>query len=127
MNRLVWCGEARFRLDRMYERIFAFIGCALIFISFCTANPYNFAAHFRVPRPAQSTARNFFVTQGDDGIAESAVQIGRDPAPRSPIVTQGNPLLIVDSRAPDRYASSNGVRFHRKLGSAPSNPEEAHN
>jgi hypothetical protein len=126
MNRLVWCGEARFGLDRIYERILAFIGCALIFLSFCIANSHNFANHFRVPRTAQSMERNFFVAQDEDGDAKSVVQIGREPTPGSPIIKEGNPLLIVDSGALDGCASNNGVRFHRKLGSAPANPEEAH-
>jgi hypothetical protein len=125
MNCFVRCGETRFGLDRIYERIFAFVGCALIFLSFCAVNSHNFANHFRVPRPAQSTVRNFFVTQGEDGTAEGVVQIGRDPTPRSPIVTEGDPPLIVESGVLDGRASNNGVRFHRKLGSTPSNPERS--
>jgi hypothetical protein len=126
VKRLPWCIGARSGSDRIRERIFALIGCALIVLSFSVTNPHNFSNHFRVPKAPRSSVRNFFVAQGEDGKAESVVQLGRDRAPGFSIETECNISLIVDLKTPDYATPSKRVRFHRKLSSPSSNSEEAH-
>jgi hypothetical protein len=111
---------------RVLERGLMFIACALIILSFSTTKPHNFADHFRMPEVSLSTVRIVFVAQGEDGKRERIVQIGRDLALVPAIEPERDSSLIADTEPPDCAASTNRVKFHRRLGSPPSNPEEAH-
>jgi hypothetical protein len=114
-------GSARF-----LKRGFAFLGCVLVVLSFSTAKPHNFANHFRVPEVSRLSVHDSFVAQGEERKVERVVQSGQDLAPSFAVETESDTSLIVDLETPDSIQSNKRVRFHRKLGSPPSNSEEAH-